>query len=87
MLLSCVLSGVALSQTPSEMPPVFDAAEVKSNKPGTTEGGGYISAGRADFRGVTLLKLITKAYSINRDKVIGGPNWLDTDRFDMSRPQ
>lgn len=39
--------------------------------------------GRYDFRSATLLDLIATAYGLNKDHVVGGPNWLDWDRFDI----
>src|SRR5207247_1477569 len=39
--------------------------------------------GRAEFRATTLLRLIGLAYSVPADRVVGGPNWLDTDLFDV----
>ena len=39
--------------------------------------------GRAEIRGATLLDLISDAYSVDSKMVVGGPNWLNTDRFDI----
>jgi len=30
-----------------------------------------------------MLRLITTAYNLDADKVEGGPNWLDFDKFDI----
>lgn len=30
-----------------------------------------------------MLRLIVLAYGVEDDRVVGGPNWLDTDRFDI----
>ncbi len=35
------------------------------------------------MRTATLVDLIRTAYDVDADKVVGGPNWLETDRFDV----
>jgi uncharacterized protein (TIGR03435 family) len=69
--------------------PAFEGADVHVSPPGTTESGGTLPDG-VEFRATTLLQLITFAYSVPADRVVGGPSWLDTDRFDIlaktSRP-
>jgi uncharacterized protein (TIGR03435 family) len=32
----------------------------------------------------TMVDLISMAYKLESDKVIGGPGWLDWDRFDVA---
>jgi uncharacterized protein (TIGR03435 family) len=39
---------------------------------------------RYDLHNATLLDLIALAYSIEPDTVVGGPIWLELDRFDMA---
>ena len=39
--------------------------------------------GRYELRNATMVDLITKAYNVTDDKVVGGPNWLGSDRFDV----
>src|SRR5947209_2258918 len=63
--------------------PAFDAADVHVSAPGGTESGGFLPNGRMEFRSTTLLRLITVAYSVQPERIAGGPNWLDTDRFDL----
>jgi len=63
--------------------PIFEAAEVHVSPAGTTESGAFLPAGRLEFRGSTLLRLISLAYSVPADRVAGGPPWIDTDRFDV----
>ena len=43
----------------------------------------YLHANRLEMHGVTMLHLITAAWGIPAEKVFGGPNWLDTDRFEI----
>jgi uncharacterized protein (TIGR03435 family) len=44
---------------------------------------GLLPNGRFEAHGYTLLGLIQRAYGIADEKIIGGPTWLDTDRFDI----
>src|SRR5258708_4486322 len=65
----------------------FDAADVhvrphsSSATPYMT--GGVLRVGRYDLRNATMLNLITMAYGVDSETVLGGPNWLDRDRFDI----
>jgi uncharacterized protein (TIGR03435 family) len=77
-----VLCAAAFGQ--SEVPaPAFDVADIHPTPRGVREGRLYMHANRMELHGVTMLRLITTAYGVGEDKVFGGPNWLDTDRFDV----
>ena len=39
--------------------------------------------GRLEILGYTLKELIAMAFEVKDDKVMGGPEWLDADRFDV----
>lgn len=39
--------------------------------------------GRYELKNATLVDLIETAWAVDPDKVVGGPDWLDTDRFDV----
>ena len=41
-------------------------------------------AGRYEIRTATMADLIGAAYGIDTDKVYGGPNWLELDRFNIT---
>jgi uncharacterized protein (TIGR03435 family) len=68
----------------------FDAADISvrartgtTNQPTMT--GGVLRGGRYDLRNATMVDLIATAYGINdRDFVVGGPAWLERDRFDIA---
>ncbi|HEY4087706.1 MAG TPA: TIGR03435 family protein [Bryobacteraceae bacterium] len=45
--------------------------------------GGQIRQGRYEVRSATLVDLIATAYRVDRDKVSGGPPWINTDIFDV----
>jgi len=39
--------------------------------------------GRYEWLGATMVDLVGAAYSVAPDRVIGGPSWLESDRFDV----
>jgi uncharacterized protein (TIGR03435 family) len=43
-----------------------------------------LTGGRLNFRGASMLDLISIAYGFESERVIGGPGWLNTDRFDIA---
>ena len=39
--------------------------------------------GRYEIRNATMLNLISTAFGFQADKILGGPNWLELDRYDV----
>jgi uncharacterized protein (TIGR03435 family) len=68
--------------------PKFDAADVRRSGPGmnryTLVSGGVLRGTRYDLRKATVLDMIRLAYGVDPDTVVGGPNWLEFDRFDIA---
>src|SRR5439155_26479306 len=66
--------------------PAFEAADVhvspKVRAPSMAAGG--LRGTRYLVRQGTIVDLISLAYEIDNDKILAGPSWLDTDRFDVS---
>ncbi len=89
-LLSIALSDGAFGQsadTPpkADAPPKFDVADVhvSAKSPNANQSGGFLRAGRYEIRKGTMVDLVRLAYGVDGDKVLSGPAWLDTDRFDI----
>jgi uncharacterized protein (TIGR03435 family) len=64
--------------------PRFEVASIKRNNSGT----GFITigmqpGGRMNFVNVPLRQLIMRAYLVQPFQIIGGPDWIGTDRFDV----
>ena len=82
--LTVLVSGAEFGQ-PAVTPPSFVVADVHvsphSNSPAVT--GGFIRNGRYELRSATMVDLVARAYGIDGAYVVGGPSWLDTDRFDV----
>ena len=43
----------------------------------------HFSRGRYELKNATMVDLIRTAWGVDADKVVGGPDWLDLDRFDV----
>lgn len=75
---------LALQASPGELPTSFEVVSIRRNL--------HPSRWRLQFRvdgfiaeGVTLRDLIEEAYGIyNSDRILGGPIWIETDRFDIN---
>jgi uncharacterized protein (TIGR03435 family) len=61
----------------------FEAASVRQNKSGERNGGFNSGNGRLTVRNISLKTLMLSAFRLDAPQLIGGPGWLDTDRFDM----
>jgi uncharacterized protein (TIGR03435 family) len=78
-----ILCGQAFGQSAEK--PEFDVAEVRSS-PRTSQPfarGPFYTSGRYELRFATMLDMIRIAYGIDPERVSGGPNWLEIDRFDV----
>ena len=81
----------AQEQTPAPPPPSSEAEvkfEVTSVKKSGPPGQGFLpfrlQGGRFSMGGMTVGSLITLGYGIQRFQLVGGPAWLNTDRFDIN---
>ena len=80
-----VLCGTTFGQTPNDNLPKFDVADVHAS-PHTTQPfvrGPFYNGGRYELRFATMLDLIRTAYGTEPEKIIGGPTWVEMDRFDV----
>jgi uncharacterized protein (TIGR03435 family) len=81
ILTNCLLS---FGQSP-ELPARFEIADVhisaKTVNPFVRTG--PARGGRYEVKNATMVDLIRIAYGFSPDKVLGGPNWLEMDRFDV----
>ena len=63
--------------------PSFEAASIKANKSSTPLVRLSTPTGRLSGLNVTLALLIRNAYQLPEFRVVGGPAWIDVDRFDV----
>jgi Protein of unknown function (DUF3738) len=76
------------SQTPPTQKPSFEVVSVKLNRSGQDGGSIRPSGDRLIATNVTLKNLLNFAFSPSKgqflnQQIIGGPAWIDTDRFDV----
>ena len=80
------VTGLAYGQTPEKLPS-FEAADVHSSpknpNPNVQSLGASARGGRYQFKNATMVDLISDAYGVEPVNVVGGPFWLETDRFDI----
>jgi len=83
-LLSAALSTVAFGQA-TDASPTFTIADVHVSAKITNPGfrSGALRGDRYELRMATMVDLIRTAYGVDADKVLGGPIWLESDRFDI----
>ena len=66
-------------------PATFDVASIRLNTSGATGGGGGPRpGGRYAMTNMPTRSLISIAYGIPSDRVLGGPGWMLTDRYDIT---
>jgi uncharacterized protein (TIGR03435 family) len=85
-VVGAVVVGMVSAQTPAS--PAFEAASVKPNKSGNAQKGiGPEPGGRFSAINVSLQELIPFAYGIAQlsasTRIVGGPAWVSSDRFDI----
>ncbi len=85
MILAVVLPSVGLGQS-AQQRPAFEAADIQLSPHSSMPfmSGGILRGGRYVLRKATMLDMIRTAYGIDADNVIGGPSWLETDRFEVT---
>jgi uncharacterized protein (TIGR03435 family) len=75
---------VLLSATLPAQTPAFDAVSIRTNTSGSFSGGvGPTPGGGIRATNASLQGMILWAYQLNGLELIGGPQWLDQDRFDI----
>jgi uncharacterized protein (TIGR03435 family) len=83
---AALLSSAVFAQS-TQTAPAFDVADVHvralTRNPSPFPSGGVLRGGRYDLRNATMLDLIRAAYDVDPDTVVGGPIWLERDRFDV----
>src|SRR5580704_11380368 len=44
---------------------------------------GFYHGGRYEIHNASMIDLVRTAYGVDNDKVLGGPNWVEMDRFEV----
>jgi uncharacterized protein (TIGR03435 family) len=86
-LLLAIFAVAGFSQV-SSTTPRFEATDVHASGPALNPfswvSGGVLRGDRYDLRKATLLDLIQIAYQVAPENIVGGPNWLEFERFDIA---
>jgi uncharacterized protein (TIGR03435 family) len=84
-LATFTIAPVAAQVIKSDAPkPQFEVATVRPNKSGETGASlGPRPGGRLIGTNQTVRNLIRNAFNVQPDQLIGGPDWMDADRFDI----
>ncbi len=82
-----VVSPLAYVIATAQVRPQFEIADVHVSALGTGANqamrGGSMRAGMYQIQSATMVDLIKTAYGVDADKVLGGPSWLELDRYDV----
>ncbi len=79
----CLLCGsLAAGQTPQAMPSAFPVATVKPSAPDARTMTQF-RGNRFVTQGTTFLDLFKYAYNVHPEQLVGGPDWLRTEKFDV----
>lgn len=81
LLAMCLVAGVVVMAQQQES---FEVASVKRNTSGDTNGMlRQLPGGRMTAANMPIRQMITFAYQVAGFQLIGGPAWLDVDRYDV----
>ena len=64
--------------------PAFEAASVRPTDPNRVGSTFNFAPGELQIGGGTLRKILETAYNLRTFQILGGPTWLDADRYDIS---
>jgi uncharacterized protein (TIGR03435 family) len=83
MLTIAVLSVLTLAGAAQQVPR-FEVASVKPNQGSSGNSTwGLLPSGRVVATNSSLRQLIVNAYDVTHDRLLGGPDWIGSDRFDV----
>jgi hypothetical protein len=80
-LVAAVLGASVHAQSQSD--PAFDVASIKKNTSGSSRQFMDGSGGRYTATNIPVRFLIQSAYQLQNMQLVGGPGWIDADRFDV----
>lgn len=84
-LLGALLTVAASAAAQTDTRPAFAVATVKYNRTGDAARGMRLQpGGRIVVTNQPLRQLIVFSHSLQPQQLVGGPSWIDTDRFDIT---
>jgi len=84
VVLAALFAAAVFGQAATK-PAEFDLVDVHTaaKSPIPFVSGGVLRGDRYVLRNATMVDLISAAYGVDNDKVVGGPTWLESDRYDI----
>jgi uncharacterized protein (TIGR03435 family) len=76
--------GAPSAQAPAPPAASFDVASVKPNKDGGPSSVRVTPGGMLSVTNNNLRNIIRNAWNITNDQIVGGPDWIDSERFDIT---
>src|SRR6185312_1951360 len=64
--------------------PSFAVATIKPHDPNERDRGIWVQGDHFDFSAVSVEKLMKWAYSIQSEQIVGGPEWVRQERYDLN---
>lgn len=64
--------------------PSFAVATIKPHNPDERDRGIWVQGDHFDFSAASVEKLMKFAYSIQSEQIVGGPDWMRQDRYDIN---
>jgi uncharacterized protein (TIGR03435 family) len=61
----------------------FDVASIKRNRTGAVGSDTNTTPSRVSLVNVTLMSVVLRAFGVLNQQVIGAPDWLSTERYDI----
>jgi len=74
----------SMAQTPTPARRQFEVASIRKNNSGPPRVFAFRPGGRFIATNVTLTDIIVMAYGTRRIQMRGGPDWIDSDRFNIA---
>lgn len=84
-VIAALATALVCTLATAQVRPQFEIADVHASAHATNAfmRGGVVRAGIYQIQTATMADLIGAAYNMDADKVLGGPSWLELDRFDV----
>jgi uncharacterized protein (TIGR03435 family) len=81
ILSAAVVAAVSVgAQSPEK---TFDAVSIKRNRTGAAASDTNTSPGRLSLVNVTMLSVVLRAFGVMPQQVVGAPDWLTSERYDI----
>lgn len=64
--------------------PEFEVADIRQNKPDENGYARILPGGQISVRNVPMNEFLKFAYGVHDEAILGGPAWINTDRFDIT---